>query len=162
MKHTLSVLVENKPGVLTRVAGLFARRGFNIDSLAVGETEDPGASRMTIVARGDDQILEQIRKQLSKLVDVIKVTEYRSEDGFVERDLMLLKVAAPPPKRHEILAAVGVFRGKVVDLSAGEAVIEISGTEDKIEAFVNLMRPYGIKELARTGRIAMLRGAKRK
>ena len=157
-KHVISALVENRPGVLAHIAGLFASRGFNIDSLAVGETESPQYSRVTVVARGDEGILEQVRKQLSKVIDIIRVTELSGQD-YVERDLMLLKVNAPAGKRGEILEITEVFRGKVVDIGPKHVMIEISGPEEKVEAFVELMRPYGIHELVRTGRVAMLRGA---
>ena len=158
-RHVISVLVENKAGVLSHIAGLFSSRGYNIDSLTVGETEDPKLSRMTIVVKGDERILEQIRKQLDKVIDVIKVQDFEGMD-FVERDLMLIRVNALPEKRGEILEIVDVFRGKVVDIGSKHLVIEISGPEAKINGFVTLMKPYGIKEMARTGRIAMLRGVK--
>jgi len=158
-KHIISITVENKPGVLARISGLFSSRGFNIDSLAVGETDDPALSRMTIVAKGDEATLEQIRKQLGKIIDVVKLQDFSGED-YVERDLALLKVNAPPAKRGEILQIVEVFRGKVVDVGQRHLMIELSGPEAKIEAMITLMRPYGLKEVARTGRIAMLRGVK--
>jgi acetolactate synthase-1/3 small subunit len=147
----------NRPGVLARVAGLFAGRGYNIDSLTVGTTDDPRFSRMTIATRGDDQILEQIRKQLSRLIDVVRVYDL-GEVPHVERDLVLVKVNAPPSRRHDVLEIVDLFRGRTVDVSSRELVVELTGTEDKIEAFVELMQPFGIKELARSGRIAMSRG----
>jgi len=158
MRHIISAIVENKPGVLAHIAGLFAGRGFNIDSLAVGETEDPTRSRMTVVVRGDDAVLEQVRKQLSKIVDVIKVSDFAGED-IVERDLMLIKVSVRPEKRGEVFEVASVFRGKIVDIGAKHLTIEIAGPEKKIEAFIDLLKPYGIKELARTGRIALGRGA---
>jgi len=158
MRHIISAIVENKPGVLAHIAGLFAGRGFNIDSLAVGETEDPTRSRMTVVVRGDDAVLEQVRKQLGKIVDVIKVSDFAGED-IVERDLMLIKVGVRPEKRGEIFEVTSVFRGKIVDIGAKHLTIEIAGPEKKIEAFIDLLKPYGIKELARTGRIALGRGA---
>jgi acetolactate synthase-1/3 small subunit len=136
---------------------MLASRGFNIDSLAVGETEDTNLSRMTFVVHGDDAVLEQVRKQLAKIVTVVKVTDISGED-FVERDLMLIKVQAAPEGRMEISLLVEMFRARVVDVSATDLMIEISGQERKIEAFVELMRPYGIVELARTGRIALVRG----
>jgi acetolactate synthase-1/3 small subunit len=136
---------------------MLASRGFNIDSLAVGETEDPNLSRMTFVVHGDDADLEQVRKQLDKIVTVVKVQDISSEN-FVERDLMLLKVQAPPAKRMEIVLLVEMFRARVVDVSSDDMMVEISGQESKIEAFIDLMRPYGILELARTGRIALVRG----
>jgi acetolactate synthase-1/3 small subunit len=157
MRHVLSALVQNQPGVLAHISGMLASRGFNIDSLAVGETEDPNLSRMTFVVRGDDTVLEQVRKQLDKLVTVVKVQDISSED-FVERDLMLIKVQAERRQRMEIVLLVEMFRGRVVDIGAESLMIEISGQETKIEAFIELMRPYGIMELARTGRIALVRG----
>ncbi|HUU90233.1 MAG TPA: acetolactate synthase small subunit [Phycisphaerae bacterium] len=158
MRHVISAIVENKPGVLAHIAGLFAGRGFNIDSLAVGETEDPTRSRMIVVARGDDAVLEQIRKQLGKIIDVIKVTDFSGTDT-VERDLMLIKVAVNAERRGEIFEIAEVFRGKVVDIGPKHVTLEVSGPEKKIEAFVDLVKPYGIKELVRTGRIALARGA---
>lgn len=157
MRHVLSALVQNQPGVLAHISGMLASRAFNIDSLAVGETEDPHLSRMTFVVNGDDAELEQVRKQLDKIVTVVKVQDISSED-FVERDLMLLKVRADAQERSEISLLVEMFRGRVVDISAASLMIEISGQERKIEAFIELMRPYGILELARTGRIALVRG----
>jgi len=157
MRHVLSALVHNQPGVLAHVSGMLASRGFNIDSLAVGETEDPNLSRMTFVVHGDDKELEQVRKQLDKIVTIVKVLDISSED-FVERDLMLIKVKALPAQRTEITLLVGMFRARVVDVSPKDVMIEISGKERKIEAFIDLMRPYGIEELARTGRIALVRG----
>jgi acetolactate synthase-1/3 small subunit len=157
MRHVLSALVHNQPGVLAHVSGMLASRGFNIDSLAVGETEDANLSRMTFVVNGDDAVLEQVRKQLDKIVTVVKVQDISAED-FVERDLMLVKVQASPQQRMEITLLVEMFRARVVDVSASDLMIEISGQERKIEAFIDLMRPYGILELARTGRIALVRG----
>jgi acetolactate synthase-1/3 small subunit len=157
MRHVLSALVHNQPGVLAHISGMLASRGFNIDSLAVGETEDPQLSRMTFVVHGDDAVLEQVRKQLDKIVTVVRVQDISSED-YVERDLMLLKVKATPQQRMEITLLVEMFRARVVDVSPGDLMIEISGQERKIEAFIDLMRPYGIVELARTGRIALVRG----
>jgi len=159
MRHVLSALVHNVPGVLSHIAGMLASRGYNIDSLAVGETEDPQLSRMTFVVVGDDRVLEQVRKQLEKIVTVVRVDDVSSQD-HVERDLMLMKVAAPPGKRNEILELTEIFRGRVVDVAAEMVMIEISGKERKIEAFIEMMRPFGIVELVRTGRIAMVRGAK--
>jgi acetolactate synthase-1/3 small subunit len=150
-------LVQNQPGVLAHVAGMFASRGFNIDSLVVGRTEDEQLSRMTIVAVGDDRVLEQIRKQLDKIVTVVKVRDFEEVD-YVERDLMLIRVHAPPEKRAEIVDLVSLFRGRVVDVARKNIIVEMSGTEDKLEAFIDLVRPYGIGELARTGVIAMNRG----
>ena len=156
-RHLLSALVQNRPGVLAHVSGMFASRGFNIDSLAVGETEDANLSRVTFVVHGDDKQLEQVRKQLDKVVTVVKVQDISSED-FVERDLMIIKVKSASHQRMEISLLVEMFRGRVVDISAENIMVEISGQERKIEAFIELMRPYGILELARTGRIALVRG----
>ncbi len=159
MKHVISVLVENKVGVLSRITGLFSGRGFNIESLAVGETENMAISRMTIVVSGDESILEQVRKQLGKVVDTIKVTDYTGTD-YVERNLILIKVSVLPVKRSEIIELVDVFRGKIIDVGQKDMIVEISGPEDRLEAVLNLLRPFGIKEVARTGRIAMNRGPK--
>lgn len=158
MRHVLSALVQNQPGVLAQISGMLASRGFNIDSLAVGETEVPDLSRMTFVVHGDDAELEQLRKQLDKVVTVVKVVDISSEN-FVERDLMLIKIRSNPAQRVEISLLVEMFRGRVVDVTHDSLVIEVSGQEGKIEAFIDLMRPYGIIELARTGRIALVRGA---
>jgi acetolactate synthase I/III small subunit len=158
MRHVLSALVQNVPGVLAHVAGMFASRGYNIDSLAVGETEDPNFSRMTFVVVGDDSVLEQVRKQLEKIVTVVRVEDVSAQE-FVERDLMLIKVRATPEHRAQIIELCSIFRGKVVDVSTDQVIIEISGQEKKIEAFIDLMRPFGIVDLARTGRIALVRGA---
>jgi acetolactate synthase-1/3 small subunit len=157
MRHVLSALVQNQPGVLAHVSGMLASRGFNIDSLAVGETEQPNLSRMTFVVHGDDAVLEQVRKQLDKIITVVRVQDISGEDS-VERDLMLLKVRATSSQRMEITLLVEMFRGRIVDISADSLMVEISGQERKIEAFIELMRPYGILELARTGRIALVRG----
>jgi acetolactate synthase-1/3 small subunit len=159
MRHVLSALVQNQPGVLAHVSGMLASRNFNIDSLAVGETEDPQLSRMTFVVTGDDRVLEQVRKQLEKIVTIVKVLDISSED-FVERDLMLIKINMPSDRRVEILQIVEMFRGRIVDVGQSNLMVEISGREQKIEAFIELMRPYGILELARTGRIALVRGGK--
>jgi len=156
MRHLLSALVQNQPGVLAHVSGMFASRGFNIDSLAVGETEDPQLSRITVVVRGDDRVIEQVRKQLEKIVTVVKVLDLSRED-FVERDLMLVRVDATPARLAEIKALVDIFRGRMVDIGPEQLMIEISGQERKIEAFIDAIRPYGIRELARTGRIALPR-----
>jgi len=152
----LSALVQNQPGVLAHISGMMASRGFNIDSLAVGETEDPQLSRMTFVVHGDDAVMEQVRKQLDKVITVVQVQDI-STQNYVERDLMLISVQAPPAVRSEISLLVEMFRGRVVDIGLETLMIEISGREDKIEAFIELMRPYGIIELARTGRIALVR-----
>jgi acetolactate synthase-1/3 small subunit len=156
MKHIISALVENKPGVLAHVAGMFAARGFNIDSLVVGRTEDPELSRMTIVVIGDDRVVEQVRKQLAKIVPVVKVQDFVGQP-VVARDLMLIVLSAPPEKRPEILALIEVFRAKVVDIGPKYVMVEVSGPEAKIEAFINACKPYGIKNVARTGTIAMPR-----
>ena len=157
MRHVLSALVQNIPGVLSHIAGMLASRGYNIDSLAVGATEDPNLSRMTFVVVGDAKVLEQVRNQLEKIVTVVRVLDISTKD-YVERDLMLLKVKAPPGgKRSEIRELVDIFRGRIVDVGAEEIMIEISGRESKIEAFIDRMRPYGILELVRSGRIAMVR-----
>ena len=158
MKHIISALVENKPGVLAHVSGLFSARGFNIESLAVGETEDPELSRMTIVASGDDAILEQVRKQLGKLINVVKVQDFGGI-RCVERDLALIKVNAPAGKRSEIVELVDIFRAGIVDVGHSELMIELAGAEDKLAAFIDLMRVYGIVEMARTGRIALTRSS---
>jgi acetolactate synthase-1/3 small subunit len=158
-RYILSVLVENQSGVLSRVSGLFSRRGYNIDSLSVGETEDPGISRMTIVVRGDSYILEQIKKQLNKLIDVIKVIEL-NKDKSVFRELMLIKVNAKENSRASIIEIVDIFRANVVDVSNETLTVEMTGDEDKIEAFVSLMKPYGIREIVRTGLTALERGSK--
>lgn len=156
MRHVVSALVQNVPGVLAHISGMLASRGFNIDSLAVGETEESELSRMTFVVMGDDSVLEQIRKQLEKIVTVVKVVDVSATD-YVERDLMLIKVKAPAGKRSEIRELTDIFRGSIVDVGADEMMVEISGRESKIEAFINTMRPFGITELVRTGRIAMIR-----
>jgi len=158
-KQILSALVENKSGVLAHVAGLFSARGFNIDSLAVGETEDPRFSRMTIVACGDEAVLEQVRKQLDKLVSVVKVQDL-SRASRVERDLLLVRVNAPPGKRSQVIELANTFRAKVVDVGLSEVMIEVVGTEDKVQALLDLLRPYGIVEMARTGRIALMRSSR--
>jgi acetolactate synthase I/III small subunit len=157
MRHVISALVVNEPGVLANVAGMFAARGFNIDSLVVGRTEDPNLSRMTIVVDADENTLEQVRKQLAKLVPVTQVKDFK-DSAYIERDLALVTVAASPEHRFEVIEVVNLFRGKVVDVAKESMMIELSGTEQKIEAFVELMKPYGIRELARTGIIAMTRG----
>jgi acetolactate synthase I/III small subunit len=156
MKHTISVTVENKFGVLARVSGLFSSRGYNIDSLAVGETNNPSVSRMTIVVHGDDRVLDQVIKQLNKLVDVIQVNDL--PDGtYVARELCLIKVKSDTGARSEILEVANVFRAKVIDIGHKALTIQITGTEDKVEAFIKLMEPYGILELVRTGKVAMVR-----
>jgi len=156
-KHIISLVVQNKAGVLARIVGLFSSRGYNIDSLAVGETETPELSRITLVTGGDDSVIEQIRKQLNRLIDVIKVHQF-DEEEYIERDLLLLKVSAPTGKRGEIMQIVDIFRGKIVDVGAKHLVVELSGPEGKINAMIDLMRPFGIKEMVRSGRIALTRG----
>lgn len=156
--HTLSVLVQNKPGVLARTAGLFARRGFNIDSLAVGETEDPAVSRMTIVVSVEGKPLEQVTKQLHKLIDVLRIAELPAGDS-VEREIALIKVGVGAGRRAEVLEIVEIFRAKVIDVDSEALVIEAAGTSGKVTALEELLRPYGIIELVRTGRIALGRGA---
>ncbi|MEW4570591.1 acetolactate synthase small subunit [Tautonia sp. JC769] len=158
-RHVLSALVQNQPGVLSHISGMLASRGYNIDSLAVGETEDANLSRITFVVIGDDSQLEQVRKQLEKIVTVVKVIDI-SREAFVERDLMLIKVDASPERRAELRGLVQDFRGRVVDVSPEHLIIEVSGQESKVEAFIELMRPYGIRELARTGRIALVRSSR--
>ena len=156
-RHVISALVQNVPGVLAHISGMLASRGFNIDSLAVGETEDPQLSRMTFVVVGDDAVLEQVGKQLEKIVTVVRVLDISARD-FVERDLLLIKVRAPAgPTRSEIRELVDIFRGKIVDVGPDEVMVEISGRENKVQAFIERMRPFGISELVRTGRIAMVR-----
>ncbi len=159
MKYTIAALVENKPGVLARIASLFRRRGFNIDSLSVGRTERDDISRMTIVVEGDEKTLEQVVKQLNKLIETIKVSDVTH--GSVERELCLIKVNAPPEKRGEIIELTNIFRARIVDVARDSFIIEVTGDEDKISAFIDLMRQYGIKELARTGKVAMARGSKK-
>ncbi|AEF93173.1 acetolactate synthase, small subunit [Desulfotomaculum nigrificans CO-1-SRB] len=159
MLHTLAVLVENSPGVLARVAGLFSRRGYNIDSLSVGRTENPAISRMTIVVEGDDYVLEQVEKQLHKLVDVIKISDITSSP-HVDREMVLIKVDVDAGSRGEIMQIAQIFRAAIVDYGHRNLTIECTGNQEKINAFEEALRPFGIKELVRTGKIAMLRGAK--
>ena len=159
MRHTLAVLVENNPGVLTRIAGLFSRRGFNIDSLSVGRTQNPAISRMTIVVEGDDLILEQVTKQLNKLIDVIKIQDV-TQDEYVDRELMMVKVDADTAIRGEIMQIVDIFRARIVDIGRKTLTIEATGDEGKINAIEKSLRPFGIRELVRTGKIVMLRGHK--
>lgn len=161
MKHILSALVLNKPGVLAHVAGMFAARAFNIDSLTVGRTEDPSLSRMTIVVIGDDKVVEQVRKQLAKIISVVKVQDFAGMD-VVARDLMLITVACPPEKRPELMALIEMFSGKVVDITQKTVMVEIVGPESKLEAFIDTCRPYGIKSLVRTGTVAMARQSRTK
>jgi acetolactate synthase I/III small subunit len=159
MKHTISVLVENEFGVLSRVSGLFSGRGFNIESLSVAPTLDPSISRMTIVTSGDDQILEQITKQLNKLIDTIKVIDFTGQD-FVEREMALIKVSAEEGTRAEVLRIADIFRGKVVDVTPRSYTIEVTGAPTKIDAIVELLRPAGLKEIVRSGPIVLGRGPK--
>jgi len=159
MKHTISVLVENEFGVLTRVAGLFSGRGFNIESLSVAPTLDPSISRMTLVTRGDEQILEQINKQLNKLIDTIKVIDFTGQD-YVEREMALIKVTAEEETRAEVLRIVDIFRAKVVDVTPKSYTVEITGAPAKIDAITELLRPMGVKELVRSGPVVLGRGAK--
>lgn len=158
MKHTISVLVENEFGVLTRVAGLFSGRGFNIESLCVAETMDPTVSRMTIVTTGNEQIIEQILKQLNKLVCIIKVVDMTLGD-FVDRELVLIKVTSDEAVKAEILRLVDIFRCKIVDVCSDSYTLEVTGDDGKIKALIDLLRPLGIKEIARTGKVAITRGA---
>ncbi len=154
MTHTISVLVENQFGVLARVAGLFSARGFNIDSLAVGETDDPTVSRITIMTHGDDRVIEQIRKQLDKLIDVIKVQDLSAEER-IERELVLVKVSANSGARADLMQVVNTFRGKIVDVNSKSITIEVTGNESKVDAMLELLRPFGVKEVVRTGTIAV-------
>ncbi len=155
-RHTISVLVENKFGAFNRVAGLFAAKGYNIDSLSVGPTEEEDVSRMTIVTRGDDQIIEQITKQLNKLIDTIKVVDLTFE-SFVERELVLVKVQSTQSSRPEIMQIAEIFRAKVVDISPRSLTLESTGSQQKVDAIIKMLKPFGIKELARTGRVALKR-----
>lgn len=156
MRHTISVLVENKFGVLTRVAGLFSGRGYNIDTLNVAPTQDPTASRMTIVTRGDDATLEQIIKQLNKLPEALEVTDFR-ENEFVDRELVLVKVGVDSKTRADVMQITDIFRAKIVDVQPKTLTVEVTGTEDKVSKFLDLMKPYGIRALTRTGKVALSR-----
>jgi acetolactate synthase-1/3 small subunit len=156
MKHVLSALVMNQPGVLAHISGMLASRAFNIESLAVGETENAEYSRITFVVEGDERVLDQVRKQLEKIITVVRVIDF-SNQRFVERDLMLMKVSTGNGKRAEIRELVDIFRGRIVDVSPTHVMVEISGQEQKLEAFIELMRPFGILEMVRTGRIALQR-----
>ena len=156
-KHTIVALVEDRPGVLNRVASLFRRRGFNIASLAVGKSEQPNLSRMTFVVEGDEATVEQVTKQLNKLIDIVKVSEL--DEDVVARELALIKVHATPTTRSEIIQLVDIFRANIVDVAANSLTIEATGEEDKVNALYNLLRPFGVMELMRTGRIAMARGS---
>jgi len=158
MRHIINLEVENHPGVLARIAGLFSARGFNIESLSVGRAQSDETSRITLVVRGDDWVIEQVNKQLNKLIDVIRVNDVtKTKNNFVGRELMLVKVNCPPSKRNEITQLVNIFIAKVVDISHRTITIELSGSESKVNAFLETVRPFGIKEVARTGTIAMLR-----
>ncbi|MDY0385764.1 MAG: acetolactate synthase small subunit [Methanolobus sp.] len=159
MRHTLAVLVENKYGVLSRVAGMFSRRGYNIDSLTVGVTDDPTMSRMTIVVKGNDDVMEQVTKQLNKLIDVIRVIDLRAEDS-VERELALIKVKSDVNTRSEIMQIADVFRAHIIDVGSKSMTVEVTGDEGKITAIEQLLKPFGIKEMARTGKVALSRGKK--
>jgi acetolactate synthase I/III small subunit len=156
MRHTLSVLVENKFGALTRISGLFSGRGFNIDTLNVAPTQDPTQSRMTIVVKGDDSVLEQVTKQLNKLVDVIKVQDF-SEGEYVDRELILIKVGVDTKSRPEVMQICDIFRAKIVDVAHKTLTVELTGNESKIGAFLELMEPFGIRDITRTGKVAMPR-----
>ncbi|MDG0791604.1 acetolactate synthase small subunit [Cohnella ginsengisoli] len=159
-RHTIAILVNDQPGVLQRVSGLFGRRGFNIESITVGSSEEPGLSRMVIVTKGDDHTLEQIEKQLYKIIDVIKVVDIGSSP-MVARELGLIKIGADPSARPEILGIVDTFRAAVVDISANSLIVQVVGDTDKIDAMIELLKPYGIRELSRTGVTAMARGSAR-
>ena len=156
-RHTFAVLVENRFGVLGHIAGLFSARGFNIESLSVAETEDPTVSRITLVTAGDEKVLEQVHKQLNKLIDVIKVTDL-SEEPHVDREMVLIKVYAEGETRAEVQRLADIFRGKIVDVTPKTCVLEVTGDEGKIRAVINLLKPLGIKEMVRTGKIAIARG----
>jgi acetolactate synthase-1/3 small subunit len=157
MKHTLSVLVENKPGVLARVAELFARRGFNIESLAVGTTERPDISRMTIVVDVEEHSLEQVRKQLHKLINVIEISDL-DPDTSVAREMVLAKIKVDPENRSEVIEIADIFRGNIIDVSRESIIVEVTGNASKLRAFEGLLKPYGIRELVRTGKVALPRG----
>lgn len=154
MQHTLSVLVENKSGVLARIAGLFSGRGFNIDSLSVGKTQDPSVSRMTIVVNGDDAVLEQVSKQLNRLIDVIKVLDL-AENQFVETELILCKIHCNSKNRSEIIQIIDIFNGKILNVNEKTIIVEATGHGEKIQSLINLLKPFGIKEMATTGRVAL-------
>lgn len=159
MKHIISIKVENHSGVLARVSGLFSARGYNIESLCVGETEDPSVSRMTVVVPGDDKVLQQIVKQLNKLVDTIEVSDLTGED-FVERELVMVKLSVAGQRRSEVIEIVNIFRAKIVDIGSEAMIVEVTGSKGKVRAFIDTMRPFGIQELVRTGSIAMARSPK--
>lgn len=159
MKHTVSVLVQNKPGVLARTAGLFSRRGYNIESLTVGVTENEAVSRMTIVVAGDDTVVEQVTKQLNKLIEVIKVSDLTKE-SYVDRELVLIKVTADSSNRAEIMQIVNIFRARIVDVAPKSLIIEVTGHEGKLDALIGMLKQFGIKEIVRTGTLALGRGPK--
>ena len=159
MKHTVAVLVQNKPGVLARTAGLFSRRGYNIESLTVGVTENEAVSRMTIVVTGDDTVVEQVTKQLNKLIEVIKVSDLTKE-SYVNRELVLIKVTADSSNRAEIMQIVNIFRARIVDVAPKSLIIEVTGDEGKLDALVGMLKQFGIKEIVRTGTLALGRGPK--
>ncbi|ATW25259.1 acetolactate synthase small subunit [Candidatus Formimonas warabiya] len=161
MRHVLSVMVENRAGVLARVAGMFSRRGYNIESLAVGTTENPKISRMTIVVEGDDHVIEQVTKQLHKLIEVIKVSDITDEE-YVDRELVLIKVHAEPVQRSEVMQIVDIFRARIVDIGYKSLIIEATGDQGKIAAIEASLKPFGIREVVRCGKIAMVRGSKAK
>lgn len=161
MRHTISVLVENKFGVLARVSGLFSGRGYNIESLCVAPTLDPSVSMMTLVTTGDDRVVEQVTKQLNKLIDVIKVTDVSDRD-CIDREMMLVRVSAERDKRDEILRVAQIFKARVVDVAVKSITLEVTGTDDKIDAVLRILKPLGIRELVRTGKVAMLRAEPRK
>jgi acetolactate synthase I/III small subunit len=160
MKHTISVLLQNKPGVLSRVTGLFSGRGFNIESLSVAETLDSSISCLTLVTRGDEAIIEQITKQLHKLIDVIKVTDI-GDSEYVEREMVLIRVKAEAQTRAEVLRVVDIFRGKVVDVGPKSYAVEVTGSSTKVQAIIDILKPIGIQEIVRTGTIAMARASKK-
>jgi len=155
-RHTISLIVENRFGVLARISGLFSGRGFNIDSIAVGEAADPGTSRMTIVTQGDQMIIEQIIKQLNRLVDVLRVVDL-TDENFINRELALIKVKANQTTRQEIVQIADIFKAKIVDINQKTLMLEATGNEDKIDAIISMVRPFGLREVARTGRIALAR-----
>jgi acetolactate synthase-1/3 small subunit len=159
LKYTIAIIVENKPGVLMRIANLFSRRGFNIDSLVVGATDNVDYSRMTISVDGDEIVLEQVTKQLNKLINVIRVSRLDPEVS-VERELAIIKVNAKTESRNEIMQIVSVFRAKIIDVSPNSIIVEVTGSENKVEAMVRLLRQFGIKEMARTGKVSMARGSR--
>ncbi len=160
MQHVLSIVVENKPGVLARVSSLFARRGYNIESLAVGETEDPSVSRITMVVSGDESILEQITKQLNKLIDVVKVIDF-TQSSYVERELLLMRIHVSATTRQEAVQIANLFRARIVDVAENTMIIELAGDSGKVQALMDLLHRFGIKEMVRTGKIALLRGEKK-